>query len=227
MKVFINEKKVRIMKHSDKLDNSNYDLCLEGGDPIVSSLLQGKILVKKAELVQMMDLIKIMEKKNLPLLESVIFTFEKKKKAEKYFKEHFEIIEAAGGIVEKEDDILMMFRRKKWDLPKGKLEKDETREEGAKREVEEECNVKVKVKDKIGTTYHTYVHKEKRILKKTYWYAMDIVSDKRMKPQLEEDIELVKWMNNKEVKEALKNSFKSIEEIIKKYRFKKEESKLN
>lgn len=223
MKVFINEKQVRIIKFSDKLDKKNYDLTLNGGEPLTSDLLNGKILVKNADMVQMMDLIKLLEAKDFPLLKSIIFAFEKKKAAEAYFKEHFEIIEAAGGVVEKGNKTLMIYRRKRWDLPKGKLEKGETLEEGAKREVEEECNVKVEVIEKIGSTYHTYVLGDKRVLKKTYWYRMNILNDKRMKPQTSEDIDRVQWMKEEEVDEALKNSFRSIREVVKKYRSKLEE----
>ena len=38
------------------------------------------------------------------------------------FKDEFEVIEAAGGVVVKDEKMLFIFRKKKWDLPKGKLE---------------------------------------------------------------------------------------------------------
>jgi hypothetical protein len=50
--------------------------------------------------------------------------FEKLKKA--FFK-HFKLVQAAGGLVKNKDgEILLIFRRGKWDLPKGKLDKNET-----------------------------------------------------------------------------------------------------
>ncbi|RYD74506.1 MAG: NUDIX domain-containing protein, partial [Sphingobacteriales bacterium] len=53
----------------------------------------------------------------------------------KSFFKHFTIIEAAGGIVQNDKkDILFIFRRGKWDLPKGKLENKETIETAAARE---------------------------------------------------------------------------------------------
>src|SRR5688572_4852080 len=62
--------------------------------------------------------------------------FDKLKKA--FFK-HFKLIEAAGGIVQNESkDLLFIFRRGKWDLPKGKMEKNESRETCAERETMEE-----------------------------------------------------------------------------------------
>src|SRR6476660_2723227 len=62
--------------------------------------------------------------------------FEKLKKA--FFK-HFQVIEAAGGIVQNEKkELLFIFRRGKWDLPKGKMEQNEDPETCAAREIEEE-----------------------------------------------------------------------------------------
>ena len=47
------------------------------------------------------------------------------------FKGLYKVIEASGGIVQnEEDDILFIFRNDKWDLPKGKIESNETREIG-------------------------------------------------------------------------------------------------
>src|SRR3954469_24811116 len=58
------------------------------------------------------------------------------------FKKHFVYIEAAGGFIEKNDEFLAIHRHGRWDLPKGKLEKNESYEEGAIRECEEECGIK-------------------------------------------------------------------------------------
>src|SRR6476661_1663707 len=47
-------------------------------------------------------------------------------KLKKDFFKHFTFIEAAGGIVQNDrKDLLFIFRRGKWDLPKGKMEKGE------------------------------------------------------------------------------------------------------
>ena len=111
----------------------------------------------------------------------------------------------------------MIYRLKKWDLPKGKLEKGEEPQLGAIREVEEECNIKVKLKDPICTTYHTYTMKNKDILKKTSWYSMDCVDDSKRRPQKEEDIEELKWMNPKAAHHALQNSYQSIAHVFNQY----------
>ena len=115
----------------------------------------------------------------------------------------------------------MIYRMKKWDLPKGKLDPGESDIEAAKREVEEECNVKVAVKKKLCTTWHTYTMKKNKILKKTVWYTMTLTDGSSMKPQLEEDIEELRFMTPKEVFHALQHSYKSIAFVFDKY-FKKE-----
>ncbi|MFT4602413.1 MAG: 8-oxo-dGTP pyrophosphatase MutT (NUDIX family), partial [Arenicella sp.] len=51
--------------------------------------------------------------------------------------ENFKFIEAAGGLVEFKGKFLFIKRNGLWDIPKGKLEKGESIEEGAVREIEE------------------------------------------------------------------------------------------
>jgi ADP-ribose pyrophosphatase YjhB (NUDIX family) len=111
----------------------------------------------------------------------------------------------------------MIYRMKKWDLPKGKKEKKEKYKETAVREVGEECNVSVKIGKKICTTWHTYTMNKRSMLKKTRWYAMDIVDDSKMKPDAAEDIEELRWMNPKEVYHALQHSYKSIQYVFEQY----------
>ena len=117
----------------------------------------------------------------------------------------------------KNGKVLMINRLKKWDLPKGKLEHGEKTKKGAIREVEEECNIKVSLGRKICHTWHTYKRNGNRILKKTEWYLMFCVDDTQMKPQLEENIEQLKWMEPHELKPALYNSYASIRYVFKKY----------
>ena len=55
------------------------------------------------------------------------------------FAKNFTVIEASGGIVQNSSkELLFIERLGKWDLPKGKIEKNETPAEAAIREVEEE-----------------------------------------------------------------------------------------
>lgn len=112
----------------------------------------------------------------------------------------FKIIDAAGGIVHNNlKEILFIYRKGFWDLPKGKIDKGETREEAAVREVQEETGVEnLKLQDFIKATYHTYrSKKEKRILKRTFWFNMR-TNDHSLIPQIEEDIEQAIWMTREE-----------------------------
>jgi mutator protein MutT len=111
------------------------------------------------------------------------------------FQGIYKPIEAAGGVVFNENgELLVIFRRDFWDLPKGKIDKGETPEQAAIREVQEETGLdKVDLSKHIIDTFHTYTHKDKRILKKTYWYAMK-TSEKKLIPQVTEDIEKAEWV---------------------------------
>ncbi len=130
-------------------------------------------------------------------------------------REEFKIIDAAGGVVtNKEGKVLLIYRLKKWDLPKGKLDKGENFKMTAVREVEEETRVKVKLKHRITTTWHTYTIKDKPILKRTKWYAMACLDDAGMTPQKAENIEKLAWMNDEEVATALKKSYRSIRHVM-------------
>lgn len=132
------------------------------------------------------------------------------------FQSRCKIIEAAGGRVKnKKGELLMIFRNDKWDLPKGKLEKGETPEVAAVREVEEECGIgKLKILKTLSPTFHTYKHHNKIVLKKTYWYEMSCDDDRKLKPQKEEGITDVKWMKEEQVEMALENTFHSIVDVV-------------
>jgi ADP-ribose pyrophosphatase YjhB (NUDIX family) len=137
----------------------------------------------------------------------------------KSFFKHFTIIEAAGGIVQNDQkEILFIFRRGKWDLPKGKMEKNETEAVAAQREVTEETGVKeLKLKKKIGETYHTYDEFGKHILKISHWFYFTCDSNQQLIPQTEEDITETRWIKTKDIKEPMKNTFENIRDIMSKF----------
>ncbi len=133
------------------------------------------------------------------------------------FLKNFEVIEAAGGVVQNDEkEVLFIFRNEKWDLPKGKVEKDESVQETALREVEEECGVfDLKLGDFITKTYHIYEYKKQQILKVSHWYKMKS-STKSLKPQIEEDITEVVWKNDNQIQLALNNTYPNIKLLLKK-----------
>lgn len=217
MKLFINDKAVRVIKNGDKVKSQTFDVVLKSNDLIISKKLVGDVLIEEVSTDQIERIFKLLEVKKLKKLNSLTFAVSDKRFIEDFIKDQFKIVKASGGLVLKGDMVLMIYRLSKWDLPKGKLKKKEDPSEGAIREVEEECSIRVQLKEKICATWHTYIRKGKKILKKTNWYLMDCVTDIGMQPQIEENIEEVRWMEKKEVKKALKNSYKSIEEVFERF----------
>lgn len=136
-----------------------------------------------------------------------------------FFKSKYIEIKAGGGIVcNKKDEILMIFRRGKWDLPKGKLDKSETIADCAIREIEEETSVsELEIIRKLPDTYHIYHENEKQILKHCYWFQMRTNSESIPLPQTEEDITDVKWVEKEMLTDILKNTFPSVKFIINKF----------
>ncbi len=131
------------------------------------------------------------------------------------FQDCFNVIEAAGGLVQNSDkEILFIFRHEKWDLPKGKVENKESIEIAAIREVQEECGLKDVVLDSfLEKTYHIYTENTTEILKITYWFLMQ--SDQKVLiPQQEEGISIVTWKDKKEVKIAIQNTFPNIKLLL-------------
>jgi len=147
---------------------------------------------------------------------TVCFVSENLEALRKKFYGLFKLIIAAGGFVTNdENDVLMIFRRGKWDLPKGKVEKKEAIETAAVREVEEETGISnVKLKEHLLTTYHIYTLKEKRILKETHWYNMNSNYNKPLKPQLEEDITEVRWVKKSQISALLFLTYDNIRKLF-------------
>ncbi len=123
---------------------------------------------------------------------------------------------AAGGVVtNKEGKVLFIYRNNKWDLPKGKLEKGESLEECAIREVEEETGVEnLKIENFLNTTYHIFRSKGRYKLKEVHWYAMKTNFKGRLKGQKSEGIERVKWKGPKKIQKALEKSYTNIKTLF-------------
>lgn len=135
----------------------------------------------------------------------------------KAFFKHFTVVAAAGGVVKNEkNEILFIYRRGKWDLPKGKNDGDESAKQCALREVMEETGLQqVKAGEKIITTYHTYNEFGKHIIKETEWYLMTASVEQVLIPQSEEGIEKILWVNEGDISTKLQNSFPLIADVLK------------
>ncbi len=130
----------------------------------------------------------------------------------------FRVIEAAGGVVtNKKDEILFIRRLGKWDLAKGKIEKGESLEHAALREIEEETGLKELILEElINTTFHIYTERNgEKILKTTYWFKVTYVGNSEPIPQIEEGISEVSWKNEKQIiAEVLPMTFENIKLIL-------------
>ncbi|RLD18364.1 MAG: NUDIX hydrolase [Bacteroidetes bacterium] len=131
----------------------------------------------------------------------------------------FRWIEAGGGVVRnKNNEILAIFRRKRWDLPKGKLDPGETFEEAAVREVIEETGIKsVERGALVTTTMHSFrTKRDIRSLKVTKWYEMT-TEDMKLVWQVEEDIENAIWIDPVKFLDGEYDMFASIREVVQQY----------
>lgn len=134
----------------------------------------------------------------------------------KHFTKNFNLIVAAGGVVSNNNnEILLIKRFGRWDLPKGKVEPNESISNAALREVTEETGVKnITLGEQIATTYHTYSIHGKQTLKSTHWFKMYTQTNNVLIPQTEEGIEQVKWVNRSDIYVYLAGSYSSLLSVL-------------
>ena len=128
------------------------------------------------------------------------------------FTKKIPLVVAAGGVVtNREGKVLFIYRNDKWDLPKGKIDKGETIEECALREVAEETGVQgLKIENILKTTYHVFKRNGTYKLKEVHWFAMKTSYKGELVGQLDEGIEKVKWKGPVKIAKALENSYANI-----------------
>ena len=217
MKIFINDIPVYILPEKKINHERIYGLIVREFETIVPKSLVDDVLILNASFEQIDKLLKLMTDKKLKRVHSIFISSRQKGKLVKHIKSKFKVVKAGGGVVQKGGKLLLIYRKKKWDLPKGKLDKGETIEDCAVREVQEETGVKVKIDWNIEPVWHTYIQNKKYILKKTHWYAMKCIDDAKMGPQLEEGIKEVEWMDLQQVRKALQDSYRSIRYVMQEY----------
>ena len=217
MKVYLHDIILHFSKVSSK-DTLVFDSTLKSKEDYESNDLIGNVLAHIQTTKQLNEILSFLESKNPKNLKSITFNWDDKNAIKKYLKGRYHYIKAAGGLATKAGMYLFIFRLKKWDLPKGKLEKGEEILECALREVEEECSVKVVEGPKIGSTWHLYPTKNGWCVKKSTWFMMECTDDSEMKPQYQEDIEEITWVAPENVEKYLANSYGTIHDVFAKAR---------
>lgn len=205
------------MKISIFFDDKPVYLC-DALDESLEELLKhpDAVLVEECSTAAMHTMLHEIKKDNFHAGVLCFHDFEKLQKA--FFKQ-FTPIEACGGVVQNDEkELLFIYRRNKWDLPKGKLEEGETETACAQREIEEETGVTgLSLKKKIGETYHTYNEFGKHFIKTTHWFYFTCSSEQALQPQTEEDITEIKWVPTKDIREPMNNTYENIKAILQRF----------
>ncbi len=218
MNLFVNDIPVRVRKAGDLPDEGLYNHQIDArAEAITKARLIHHVWITNVTVDDIKIILYLLNSKVQTNLLSLEITTAEYKEVKDFIKGQFKLVKAAGGLVRKKDKFLMIYRLKKWDLPKGKKENGERYKQTAVREVEEECNISVKLGGKVCTIWHTYTMNKNSMLKQTKWYVMNVVDDAKMKPCIAEDIEELRWMTQKEVYHALENSYKSIRFVFEEY----------
>ncbi|MBK5202437.1 MAG: NUDIX domain-containing protein [Prolixibacteraceae bacterium] len=135
--------------------------------------------------------------------------------------ENFTSLPAAGGVVMNNNDQLLFIKKLgRWDLPKGKMEKGETPEKTALREVSEECGIcHHEIVKQLPSTIHLYrspfIKEDNNwVVKKTFWFEMALNEDECITPQTEEDISAVRWFSCNQLKEVYDSTYRSLKVLV-------------
>jgi 8-oxo-dGTP diphosphatase len=107
------------------------------------------------------------------------------------------MVRAAGGVIERGGSVLLVHRPKydDWSFPKGKLEGDETWEEGALREVEEETGLRCTIAEEVGRTHYLVLQGPKEVR----YFRMTCDGEARAQNEIDE----VRWVPVAEARELL------------------------
>ena len=172
-----------------------------------------KSLIINPELFENLDLLKLLTKKKVNSIG--IFSNEFDVILNMFKKKYPEIIAAGGKVINNNSEILFIYRNKKWDLPKGKAEKNEIISETALREVKEETVIKnLSIIKPLDKTYHIFKRDGKNYLKSTYWFEMQSDFIGKLKPQKKEGITRVEWIGIENLSSILAKSYANIRLLI-------------
>lgn len=187
-----------------------------GDKPIILTTLVEQETNFKNYLLDTVNIGKVIKELNTTKLEEVRLVHKNAEKLLKKFLKKLPNVVAGGGKVYNDNnEILFIYRNDKWDLPKGKIEGNESIEKTALREVMEETGVAgLKITKPLETTYHIFKRNGNHRIKVTYWFEMKTSFTGVLYAQEEEGITKVEWLNQEQVGNALDNSYANIKALI-------------
>jgi 8-oxo-dGTP pyrophosphatase MutT (NUDIX family) len=117
-------------------------------------------------------------------------------------KEH-----SAGGVILDSERLLIILMntlsgQKIWTFPKGHLEKDETAEDAAIREVREETGYKCRIKEKFFKAHYSFFKNGLKIDKTVDWFIMEKIGEQGQ-VETPDEISGLKWLSIDEAEKIL------------------------
>ncbi len=187
-----------------------------GDKPIILTTLVEPEIDFKNYLLKTVNIGKtIKELENTKLKSVKLIDQNENKLLKKFLKLLPNVIAGGGKVYNDKGEILFIFRNGRWDLPKGKIDGNESIEETAIREVTEETGVAgLKLVKPLQTTYHIFKRNGRHRIKVTYWYEMKTNFKGELYPQEEEGITKVEWLDQARVAEAMRNSYANIRALV-------------
>jgi len=184
--------------------------------PIILTTEVSKETDFKNYLLKTVQIAKVIRELNKSSVKEIRLIGKNEEKLLKKFSKKLPNVIAGGGkVINHKGEILFIFRNGKWDLPKGRVDANETLEDAALREVEEETGVKnLKIDKPLEVTYHIFKRNGRYRLKITHWFQMTTTYSGELRPEESEGITNVEWLNREKTKKALENSYANIKELM-------------
>lgn len=187
-----------------------------GDKPIILTTIIEQETNFKNYLLDTVNIGKVIKELNTSKLEEVRLVHKNGEKLlKKFLKKLPNVIAGGGKVYNDKNEILFIYRNDKWDLPKGKIEGNESIEKTAIREVTEETGVcGLEIIKPLDTTYHIFKRNGNHRIKVTYWFEMKTKFSGNLYAQEEEGITKVEWLNSQQSLDALENSYANIKLLI-------------